>query len=82
MDRSSHAYGKEREGIYEKWVVELVVMRDGKVSKMSWINECGMVIRLWQAAFKKSTESDMTQPSRIRLEADCDESDTRYLDSA
>ena len=29
MDRSSHACGKEHEGIYEKWVVESVVMRYG-----------------------------------------------------
>ena len=33
-------------------------------------------------AFKKSAESCTTQLSRIRLEADCDESDTKYLDSA
>ena len=32
--------------------------------------------------FKKSAESGTTRPSRIRLEVDRDESDTRYLDSA
>ena len=36
----------------------------------------------WTPAFKKSAESSTTRPSRFRLEADRDKSDTRYLDSA
>ena len=35
-----------------------------------------------QSAFKKSAEFGTTRPSRILLEADRDEFDTRYLDSA
>ena len=37
---------------------------------------------LWIAGFKKLTEFDTTRPSRIHLDADRDEFDTRYLDSA
>ena len=44
--------------------------------------QTGSFGKAFATAFKKSAESGTTRPSRIRLEVDRDESDTRYLDSA
>ena len=41
-----------------------------------------VMVSIWcWVGFKKSAESGTTRPSRIRLDADRNESDTRYLDS-
>ena len=68
---------------WRKWVwgEHKLVMRAWFLCMRVWNGCGGNEGNEPKTAFKKSVESGMTRPSRIRLEVDRDEFDTRYLDS-